>query len=125
MSNSVGTRVEDDLRAVRPNQRPVWEQIVSFALVSGDTTGSFTFPADLNGILQKVIVTLPDYAVDPQLSITIDDNADNTIFSQGPLAENDTHNFSVNEPISGSIDIGLTFTDPTNSGTMTVTLRGI
>lgn len=123
MTASAGTTASFDRRSDTLERFTVWEKIVSFPLVDGDTTGAATFA--VNGLLQKIVITLPDLTTDTQLSITIKDNADNTIFSAGPLAENATYNYSVNEPLTGNIDIALSFTDPDSSGTATVTLRGI
>ncbi len=123
MTASTGTVVTFDRRSDTLERYTVWEKIVSFPLIDGDTTGAASFP--LNGLLQKIVITLPDETTDVQLSITIKDNADNTIFSAGPLAEDATYNYSVNEPLHGTIDIALSFTDPDSPGTATVTLRGV
>jgi len=102
----------------------VWEKITVFSIVSGDTTGAATIL--LNGIIQKVIVTLTDMqSAEGTTDVSLTDNGDNTIFSVTDLAESQTVVYTVNEPIASEVNIILGFTNPAASVTVTVTLRGI
>lgn len=102
----------------------VWQAVVTFSLISGDTTGTATIP--MNGILQKIIVTLTDMqSAEGTTDVALTDGGDNTIWSVSDLAESATYAYSVSEPFSSEINIGLVFDDPTAAATVTVTLRGI
>ncbi len=121
VSTGVTTYVDDRLTGL--DKAPVWENTTTFPLIDGDTTGTATVL--VNGLTQKVIVKVPNTSTDTQLSIVIKDNGDNTIFSAGPLAETATYAYSVSEPLSGEIDLALSFTDPDGTGSVVVTLRGV
>lgn len=113
-----------DRRSGTLNNLQVWEKITVFSIISGDTTGTATIA--LNGILQKVIITLTDMqSAEGTTDVSLTDNGDNTIFSVIDLAESDTYVYSVNEPIASEVNIILGFTNPAASVTVTVTLRGI
>jgi len=103
----------------------VWERVVTFAIVDDDTTGTATIP--INGILQKIIVKVSNFAdaaVTPDFSLT--DNGDNTIFSVTTLAESTTYVYNVHEPLVNEVNLVLAFEDPgAGGGTITVTLRGV
>ncbi len=130
MTAAVGAVTQNTLNEVglinnvSGRKKEVWEVITVFSLVSGDTTGAATIP--VNGILQKIIVTLTDMAgAEGTTDVALTDNGDNTIFSTTDLAESQTVVFSVSEPFATEINIGLTFTNPAATATVTVTLRGI
>lgn len=128
MSNSAGVAaVPVDSRAKQPYTKPVWEQVVTFTLVSADTTGSATIP--LNGTLKKVIYKRGDQSSNDDLTskLVLTDNGDNTIFETGAgLPENDTDSYPVDEPIATEINIAITLNEAAGeAGTLTVTLRGI
>lgn len=124
MTASAGTSVSTRAKVNSTRSEDVWEIVVTFTIINGDTTGAATVP--INGILQKVAAVIPNTSTDTQLSMTIKDNGDNTVFSAGPLAETATYLYSINEPLSGNIDIGLTFTNPgATGGDVVITLRGI
>ena len=113
-----------DKRRGTQNNLQVWEKITVFPIVSGDTTGSATIP--MNGLLQKIIITITNFTTgDGSVDVTLTDDGDNTIFSVTNLTDPATHPYSVNEPIASEINIILGFTNPTDSQTITVTLRGI
>lgn len=111
----------------RPNgldRFPVWESITVFSLISGDTTG--VAPIEINGLVQKVIVTLSDMeSAEGTTDVSLTDNGDNTIFAVTNLAESATYVYSISEPIVTEVNIVLGFTDPAATATVTVTLRGI
>lgn len=124
MSSSVQTAFLDN-RLTR-EKNPVWERILTFTFASGDSTEE-KLAIDLNGLLQKIIVkcSAADGAT-VTATVAIDDNGDNEIFTVAALAESTTYPFSVSEPLSGSIDVGiLPSTDPLSAYTVIVTLRGV
>ena len=125
MSASTGvTTTTIDKRSGTLNNLQVWEKITVFSIVSGDTTGAAAIL--LNGIIQKVIVTLTDMqSAEGTTDVSLTDNGDNTIFSVTDLAESQTVVYTVNEPIASEVNIILGFTNPAASVTVTVTLRGI
>ena len=125
MTASAGTTTTTlDKRSGTLNRFQVWEKITVFSIISGDTTGAATIP--LNGIIQKVIVTLTDMqSAEGTTDVSLTDNGDNTIFSVTDLAESQTVVYTVNEPIASEVNIILGFTNPAASVTVTVTLRGI
>ena len=112
-------------RNVEPNIKPVWEAVLTFTFASGDTA-EVKHALPLNGLLQKIVVTNSGATAVVTSTVAMDDNADNEIFSAATLAESTTYNYSVNEPVAGTIDIGVTpSTDPLSAYSVTVTLRGI
>lgn len=123
MSACTGTFTSIDHRG-SGEKRPVWEKVVTFAIASGDTTGTATVP--INGILQKIIATVSDFTTgDGTVDVSLTDNGDNTIWSVTNLADPATYTYNVTEPFASEINVVLGFTDPTASETVTVTLRGI
>jgi hypothetical protein len=113
-------------RNTEPHIKPVWERVLTFSFVSGDTA-EVKQAIPINGLLQKIVVTNSGASGATVTStVAIDDNADNEIFSAGSLAEATTYNYSVSEPVAGTIDIGVTpSTDPLSAYSVTVTLRGV
>ncbi len=111
----------------RLNRYTCWERIVTFSLVEGDESGTAVVP--INGVLQKIVVKLTDYAsnpsVDTDMDVSLTDNGDNTIWSVQDLDKNDTYNYSVSEPIVNEVNVVLGFTTPDGDATVTVTLRGV
>lgn len=109
-----------------PPSRHVWEKVITFTLEAADTTKSETVP--LNGTLKKVIYKRGDQAANNDLTsqLVLTDNGDNEIFSTGAgLAENETDSYSVDEPISGEVNIAITLNEVAGeAGILTVTLRG-
>ena len=126
MTASTGTVavVQNIQEITRLNRFPTWERVVTFAIISGDTTGAATVPID--GVLQKIIVTISDFTTgDGTVDVSLTDNGDNTIFSTTNLADPATHIFNVSEPLVKEVNIILGFTNPAASETVTVTLRGV
>ena len=108
----------------RLNRYTVWERVVVFSLISGDTTVAAVVP--INGLLQKVIVTLTDMAgAEGTTDVSLTDNGDNTIFSVTDLAESATYVYSVSEPLVNEVNVVLAFDNPAATATVTVTLRGL
>jgi len=126
MSASTGalTVTETPETITRLNRYTCWERVVTFTLISGDTTGLTTVP--INGVLQKIIVKLSDMAdAEGTTDVSLTDNGDNTIFSVTNLAESATYAYSVTEPLVEEVNVILGFTDPAAGATVTVTLKGI
>lgn len=125
---AVGTTVLTsslEQRSDSTDRHPIWERVITYTFADNDTTLT-THSLGINGILQKVIVKLGT-AVDGGATATfaILDNGDNSIFSQAALADATTFQYSLTEPLSGTIDLNVTPTDPGGAWTITVTLRGI
>ena len=124
MSASTGVVVSYDRRSDTLYRFPVWEKVVTFAIVSGDTTGLATIP--INGLLQKIIVTITDFTTgDGTVDVSLTDNSDVTIWSVTNLADPATYTYSVSEPLAREVNVILGFTNPTANETVTVTLRGV
>lgn len=125
MTASAGAIVSTVADINRTENEDIWEVIVTFTLVSGDTTGAAAVP--INGLLQKIIVKLGDMAdAEGTTDVSLTDNGDNTIWSVTDLPESVTYVYSVLEPLSDEVNIVLGFTNPGSAGaTVVVTLRGI
>lgn len=126
MTVAAGTVVTLDRRSDTQDRHPVWEKIITYGVVTGDTTATITIPID--GILQKVIYKRPDTTNNDLTSqLTIADGADNTIFDTGSgLAEALTSFYNTSEPLVGACDVLITFNeDVAVTASFVVTLRGI
>jgi len=117
LTSSVEERVEVN---------PVWEIVVT-GTYDEDDTGDVTHSMPHNGILQKVILTVPDTTSDPACEVEILDNGDNKVFDSGDQAAGASYFYNVTEPLSGTIDIvmGPASAMSTGGGSIVVTLRGI
>jgi hypothetical protein len=120
LTSSVDKRVE------YPIDHPVWERLIT-ASYDADDAGAVTHSEVINGILLKIIFTIPTTTTTGTTSqLLIKDNNDDTIFDSGELAEGSTYTFDVFEPLSGTIDITYEPSAAAGSAeTPTVTLRGI
>lgn len=107
-------------------EAPVWERIITYTFAAGDTT-EVKYALPMNGILQKIVVKCGACTgADPTATVAIDDNADIEIWTVAALAESTNYTYSVSEPFTGRIDIGvLPSTDPLSAYIVTVYLRGI
>jgi len=124
VSTGVQIRTETPEKVMRLERYTCWEKVVTFTLISGDTTGLATIP--INGILEKVIIKLSDMAgAEGTTDVSLTDNGDNTIFSVTDLAESASYAYSVSEPLVNEVNVILGFDDPEAGATVTVTLRGI
>lgn len=116
-------------RNQEPLIKPVWEHVITWTY-DADDAGAETQSININGILLKVIMTIPDTTTDTTTEqLLIKDNGDNTIFDSGELTEGEgvTYTFNLYEPVTGTIDIILepsTFSGDAVT-TKVVTLRGI
>lgn len=121
---STGTVVSYDRRSDTLGRYTAWEKVITFPLISGDTTGLTVIP--INGLLQKIIVTLTDMeGAEGTLDVSLTDNNDKTIWSVTDLPESLTYNYSVSEPLARKVNVLLVFDDPVAGATVTVILRGI
>ena len=117
-----------DRRSQEPDIAPVWEHVLTYTLTTSSTGAEITQALPINGILQKIIISNGAAAgITGTLTLGIDDNGDNEIFTSAGPAETATSTFNVWEPVTGTIDIGVNPNDDPTSGTWTiiVTLRGI
>ena len=123
MSASAGTSVTTDHRG--DPKRPIWEIVITYPLVSGDTTA--TIAQNIEGILKRIVLVASDNTGNRTSTVTITDRNDSTIFtSAAGLAENATHTWSVDEPLSGPCDILITYSgDVGGTHTDSITLRGV
>ena len=124
MTTRTGTTVSAGRSRDTQGTYPVWEKVVTFAIVSGDTVGLAAVP--INGLLQKIIVKITDFTTgDGTVDVSLKDNGDNTIWSVTNLADPATYTYSVSEPLAQEVNVVLGFTDPQANETVTVTLRGV
>ena len=117
-----------DRRNLEPHIKPTWEHVMTYTLTTSSGGDEIKVALPVNGILQKIIVKSGAAAgITGTLTLAIDDNGDNEIFTSAGPAEGATSTFNVWEPITGTIDIGVNPSDDPTSGTwtITVTLRGI
>lgn len=117
-----------DRRTNTQNMFNVWEVVCTYVLT--DTSGGDEIKAavPLNGILQKIICASgAATGISGTLTLAIDDNGDNEIFTAEGPAEGAISTWNVSEPVSGIIDVGVDPSEDPTSGTwtITVTLRGI
>jgi len=130
MANSGVLSSHVDDRQKHPNTRPVWERVLTFTIEADGGASEIKVALPINGILQKVICAVGDaVGITGTVDLAIDDNGNNEIFAVTSLAENIIYPYSVNEPLSGMIDVGINPSDDPATGeadwTITVTLRGI
>ena len=122
LTSSVNPHLTDVLRG------GVWEHVVTDTR-DEDDTGDTTQTINLNGILKKVILKVPDTTNAITSQVVIKDNGDNTIFDSGEQAENATYAFNVDEPLSGAIDVVIGVSGAIGgsgvSSDIVVTLRGV
>jgi len=116
-------------RNQEPLIKPVWEHVITYTY-DADDAGAVTQSIPINGILLKVIMTIPDTTTDNTTEqLLIKDNGDNTIFDSTELTEGEgvTYTFNLYEPLTGTIDIILEPSAASGDAVTTkvVTLRGI
>lgn len=109
-----------------PLIKPVWEHVITGTFDSDDT-GDVTQAIPINGILLKVILTVPNTTNASTGQVVIKDNGDNTIFDSGEQAETNTYTFNTYEPLTGMIDIviGPSGAMGSTAGDIVVTIRGM
>lgn len=120
-----------DRRSDPTGRHPVWVKTVTFTIDAGDGSAKLTKAVPVNGILQKIVAKSgAATGITGTFTLSIDDNSDNEIFTAAtPVtpAEGAISTFNVNEPVAGTIDVGINPNDDPTSGswTITITLRGI
>lgn len=117
-----------DRRNQEPHNMPVWEYVMTYTMTSSSGTAEIKHALPINGIIQKVVAySGAATGITATFELAIDDNGDNEIFTAGGPAELATSAWSLNEPVSGTIDIGVAPGYFPTGGTweVTVTLRGI
>ncbi len=117
-----------DRRTDTLNQHPIWEQVITFTIDAGDGSAKTAQVIDINGILQKITVSsgVAD-GISGTLTLSLEDNNDDEIFTASGPAEGAVSTFNVNEPLSGLTDVYINPNDDPTGGswTIVVTLRGI
>jgi len=109
-------------------EAPVWERTIVYTLTTTSGGDEIKYVLPMNGILQKIICKVgAATGITGTLTLAIDDNGDNEIFTVAALAESTTYKYNVSEPIAGKMTIGVDPSDDPTGGTwtITVTLRGI
>ena len=105
----------------------VWEIVVA-SVFDADDDSLISQAVQLNGTLRHVTITIPLTTTTGTTSqILVKDNGDNTVFDSGEIAENATHNFAVDIPLSGTIDVSVEPSAASGDAvtTTTITLRGV
>ena len=105
----------------------VWELVITSTFDADDDT-IVTLALPLNGILRHVTVKLPLTTTTGTTSqILIKDNGDNTVFDTGEIAENASHNFVADIPLSGTVDVSIEPSAASGDAVTesVITLRGI
>jgi hypothetical protein len=120
---------QNDRRSDTLNRHPVWEKVITATFDADDTT-ALSLPVPLNGILTHVTFSVPQTTTSRTKQLQINDNGDNTIFDTGALAHvagAATYNYSIDEPLSGTIDTVVTIAGTLGGSgvAMVITLRGI
>lgn len=115
-----------DQRQSHADRLPVWEKVVVHTFASGQADAT-THALDLNGILRHITtVTSGASGAVVTATTTINDNADQQVFTDSGIAESTTTNYVTDIALSGTVDLVVTpNTDPLSAYTVTWTLRGI
>ena len=105
----------------------VWEFVIA-ATFDADDTVAVLFRTPFNGIVKHISVDLPLTTTTGTTSqILIKDNGGIVVFDSQEIAENNTHNFVVDVPLSGTITISVEPSAASGDAVTisTITLRGI
>ena len=118
-----------DRRTDTLNQHPVWEKVITATFDDDDTTDA-TLEVSMNGIIRHVTFFVPQSTNSVTKQLQILDNGNNVVFDTGELthvAGPQTYNFSIDEPLSGSVDVvvGVSGVLGGSGIAMVATLRGI
>ena len=126
-TQTISVTTDTRFRTNQKRSEDVWDiTVTSVHDASGDESVTEAIP--FNGIIRHITITIPVTNTTGTTSqILIKDNDDSTVFDSGEIAENATHNFSVDLPLSGTIDVSVEPSAAAGSGgnTTTVALRGI
>lgn len=118
----------DNRAEVRRKREDVWEMVITSTFDSDDTTDT-TIAIPFNGILRHITLYVPDTTNSITKQLQINDNGNYTVFDTGELANvnaNTTYNYSVDIPLSGTIDVVVGISGVAGASVaMVITLRGI
>lgn len=105
---------------------PVWQRVIT-ATHDADDTGDVTITEDINGILQTIIFTVPNYTNSITGQLVIKDDQGNTIYDSEEKTKATTYKVAVTEPLYGKCSFVLSISGAAGGtgGSMVVTLRGI
>lgn len=105
----------------------VMQRDIVFSFAAGDTSEEQALINDFDDLLKKVIVVVGSASgAVVTTAFTIKDKDDNTILSDSGLTEGSENQYSVEEPLYGTVKIGITpSTDPLSDLTVTVHLKGV
>ena len=110
----------------RAKNDDVWEKVITATYDDDDAT-DVTLALRLNGTIRHITLAVPNTTNAITTQLQINDNGNNTIFDTGEVAENATYNYSVDEPLSGTIDVVIGVSGEVGEGgsVIVATLRGI
>ena len=113
----------------RTKNDDVWEKVITATFDADDTTDT-TLAFRLNGTVRHITFAVPQSTNSVTKQLQIKDNGDNVVFDTGELAHvagAQTYNYSVDEPLSGTIDvvIGVSGALGGTGIAMVATLRGV
>lgn len=105
---------------------PIWDRTLVFSFSTGDTAEKQQV-IGLNGLLRKIIVKRSGASgAVVTATVAIDDKDGNERFTVADLAESLTSPYSVSEPLTGDVTVGVTpSTNPLSDYTVTVYLWGV
>jgi len=127
MTTSASITGSFDQRDYEANRWPVWEKEITYVWETGDGHAEQKVAVNINGVLLSATMKVSSVTGDPDVTLTIDDNADNEILT---VTEDDGatyHYWWLYEPLRGTIDVCIDPSADPGGGTLTVTvyLRGI
>lgn len=113
----------------RAKNDDVWEKVITATFDADDTTDT-TLAFRLNGTIRHITFAVPQSTNSVTKQLQILDGGNNVVFDTGELAHvsgNQTYNYSVDEPLSGSIDVvvGISGVLGGTGIAMVVTIRGV
>ena len=117
-----------DRRSDSLDRYPVWEKVITYTIDAGDGSAKTAQAIEVNGVLQKITCSSgAATGITGTLTLSIEDNNDDEIFTASGPAEGAVSTWSVNEPLSGVTDVYINPSDDPTDGSwiVTVTLRGV
>ena len=107
---------------------PVWEKKIVYTINAGDGSTKTSQAVEVNGLLKKITAKSSAAAgITGTFTLSIEDSNDDEMFTASGPAEGAVDKWSVDEPLSGVVDVYIDPNDDptTGSWTITVTLRGV
>ncbi len=117
----------EDLRNEQPLIRPVWTLDLTSTYDLNDSD-AITLEIRQNGVLRHITIVIPVTTTGSTTSQILLKNSDGAIiFDSGEIAENDTHNFAVDIPLSGVTTVSLEPSNVASTGgnITTIKLQGV